>query len=232
MSDYTLENISILLDLSEEDRAAIAERCDFREYKPGDVIFEKGDRSSDIYFVVRGTVRVISAEGEDHDVPLAEIDEGDVFGEFAAFDGRARSGQAIAIKETLLALLSAEEFLFVSRSHHEISFAIIRMLISRIRTANERFTELAVLPDKVRICREILRLSRPNEDDPREFILQPAPSHRELASWTGTTQQVVNETIGWLLKSSILSRPRGEMRKFIVRDFIRLKSLCEFNRFM
>lgn len=232
MSEHSLRKIRVFSDLEEGMLNDLDAHCNFVEFDESDIIFDKGDQSTNLYCVLEGRVRILAVAGEDHDVALAEIDSGELFGEFAAFDKRSRSGQAVAVGTSVLGIIEGDQFIELCRKYPDISFAIIRMLIDRIRTSNERFTELSLLPDKVRICREILRLSRPHESDPHYFVLHPAPSHRELASWTGSNQQIVNDTLGWLLKSKIIERPRGEMRTFLIKDFLKLRSLCEFNRYI
>ena len=54
-------------------------------YKPSSVIFQEGEKSSEVYRILRGRVE-ISIEGNQKSVVLAQLGEGDIFGEMAMVD--------------------------------------------------------------------------------------------------------------------------------------------------
>ena len=57
-----------------------------RVHEPNDVIISAGDFSSELYYVVRGSVVVQFEDSEGHEIILAYLHEGEMFGEIGLFD--------------------------------------------------------------------------------------------------------------------------------------------------
>lgn len=76
-------------------------------FKQGDTIIQIGDRPNGIYYLARGKVRVQDQEG----TTIAELSEGDIFGEMAYFspEGR-RSATVIAVTDIAVRRISSEDF--------------------------------------------------------------------------------------------------------------------------
>ncbi len=64
----------------------------FREYRAGETILREGDRDTWVYYLVSGTVRVLSQEAE-----VAVLDRyGEIFGEMGPLRGRPRNATVVA----------------------------------------------------------------------------------------------------------------------------------------
>ena len=59
-----LQNVQILIELSEGDLAAVAERLKHVQYQSDELIFSQGDEGDNLYFIQRGRVRVIRFDEE------------------------------------------------------------------------------------------------------------------------------------------------------------------------
>ncbi|PKN64893.1 MAG: hypothetical protein CVU57_12240 [Deltaproteobacteria bacterium HGW-Deltaproteobacteria-15] len=93
-------------------------RLEWREKE--EVIIEKGSRPDGVYFLAKGRVRVVDAEGR----VIAVVNEGDVFGEMAYFPTEnVRNATVIADSELVLHRISGEDF---------VKFPAIRNLFERI----------------------------------------------------------------------------------------------------
>ncbi len=54
----------------------------------GQTLFDEGETSRDVYFILEGKVRIYCYSQADRDVVLVDIEAGGVFGELAALDGQ------------------------------------------------------------------------------------------------------------------------------------------------
>jgi len=72
-----------------------------RIYLPGQTIFKQGERGDCMYFIEKGTVRLLrtDANGESE---IGKVQAGGIFGEMALIDDKPRSATAIAVDETVL----------------------------------------------------------------------------------------------------------------------------------
>jgi voltage-gated potassium channel len=62
-------------------------------FTPNDIVFHAGDQAEEMYFIIKGTMQVISADG----TILAVLTEGAFFGEMALFMNRTRSATISAL---------------------------------------------------------------------------------------------------------------------------------------
>ncbi|GAB4272169.1 MAG: hypothetical protein Kow0029_10560 [Candidatus Rifleibacteriota bacterium] len=101
-----ISRIDFLAVLSINDRQFIAERLEESWYETGEEIVVEGAFDSDFFIIDRGRVSVfISKLGSK---PVAELIEGDFFGEMSLLTGERRSATVIAKTETRLLKLSRD----------------------------------------------------------------------------------------------------------------------------
>jgi len=109
--------------LNEIARLAVVERL------PQDtVVFEKGDLGTKLYAILSGQVRV-----HDGQQTLAQLGQGEIFGEMAAIDTQPRSASVTAEQDVLLLSLDQEQLLTLMSQQPEISLGVLRALSRRFR---------------------------------------------------------------------------------------------------
>lgn len=84
---------------------------------PGDHVFEVGDEGKEMYFIVKGNLRVISKEGK----LLTVLSDGDFFGEVALFKNEPRNASVEAVGYCDLYILEKKEFDQVLGKYPEIA---------------------------------------------------------------------------------------------------------------
>ena len=106
-------------------------------FQPGQVIFREGESSQEAYRILRGRVEIsILADGKP--VILAQLGEGDIFGEMAMVDERPRSASAQALEVTECEVLTPENFNESVLSRPEVLIPYMASFFERLRTANDR----------------------------------------------------------------------------------------------
>ena len=106
-------------------------------FQPGQMIFREGDTTQEAYRILKGRVE-ISIAGEGKSVILAQLGEGDIFGEMAMVDERPRSASAQALEVTECEVLTAENFNEAVLQRPEILVPYLASFFERLRTANDR----------------------------------------------------------------------------------------------
>ena len=106
-------------------------------FQPGQMIFREGDTTQEAYRILKGRVE-ISIAGEAKAVILAQLGEGDIFGEMAMVDERPRSASAQALEVTECEVLTAENFNEAVLQRPEILIPYLASFFERLRTANDR----------------------------------------------------------------------------------------------
>jgi len=100
-------------------------------------LFKQGDKGDAMYLIESGRVRITIRDDDDQEVTLAELAQGDFFGEMAIIDGRQRSADAKVIEDARFAILSRESFLSFVRSNPDVALEMLSALTERLRRTDE-----------------------------------------------------------------------------------------------
>jgi CRP/FNR family cyclic AMP-dependent transcriptional regulator len=139
-SQMTLEALrSVPLFGSLDDQAAIDLRNLLAEQNVArnTRLFRHGDKGDAMYLIESGRVRISIQDQEQNEVVLAELAQGDFFGEMSLIDGRQRSADAHVIEDGRLAILSRESFLGFVRHNPEVALKMLSALTDRLRRTDE-----------------------------------------------------------------------------------------------
>lgn len=183
----------------------IEQQCTWRRLAVGEQVFDRNSDTLDVYFVVEGSVRILTQVG-DCEVPLADVVAGNYFGELAAIDGLPRSARVVATRDVLLASLDRESFLACLIRYPRIGVRVLERMSRIIRTLDQRVTQLSTQGESQRVIGELVRLAEPDPARPDGWHIPDLPNHKEIASWAGTTREAVAQTIGDLARHGVVRR--------------------------
>lgn len=100
-------------------------------------LFRKGDIGDAMYLIESGRIRISIQDEDQKDLTLAELAQGDFFGEMSIIDGRQRSADAQVVEDSRLAILSREAFLSFVRSNPDVALEMLSALSDRLRRTDE-----------------------------------------------------------------------------------------------
>lgn len=109
----------------------------------GAVVFNEGDSGDCMYYIRWGSVSVFSAYGTSKQKKLADLSEGDYFGEMGLIDGEPRSATVVvAEKGTILERIGEDEFAqFLVDQPNKVT-AIIQQLSHKLRQTTKDYLEV------------------------------------------------------------------------------------------
>jgi CRP/FNR family cyclic AMP-dependent transcriptional regulator len=100
-------------------------------------LFRRGETGNAMYLIESGRVRISIRDDDKQEVILAELAQGDFFGEMSLIDGRQRSADAQVIEESRLAVLSRDAFLSFVRTNPDVALEMLSALTDRLRRTDE-----------------------------------------------------------------------------------------------
>jgi uncharacterized membrane protein len=100
-------------------------------------LFRQGDTGDAMYLIESGRVRISIRDDEEQEVTLAELAQGDFFGEMSIIDGRQRSADAKVIDDAKLAVLSRDAFLTFVRKKPDVALEMLSALSERLRRTDQ-----------------------------------------------------------------------------------------------
>jgi CRP/FNR family transcriptional regulator, cyclic AMP receptor protein len=139
-SQMTLESLrSVPLFASLDDTAAIELRnlLSDKIVPRNTRLFRQGDKGDAMYLIESGRVRISIHDDDKQELTLAELAQGDFFGEMSIIDGRQRSADAQVIEDARLAILSRDAFLFFVRTNPDVALEMLSALTDRLRRTDD-----------------------------------------------------------------------------------------------
>ncbi|HEY3041023.1 MAG TPA: DUF1003 domain-containing protein [Pyrinomonadaceae bacterium] len=139
-NEMTLEALrSVPLFASLTDAATTELRSLLRaeNVSAGTRLFHKGDTGNAMYLIETGRVRISIIDEDRKEITLAELAQGDFFGEMSIIDGRQRSADASVIEDGRLAVLARPDFLNFVRANPDVALGMLGALSDRLRRTDE-----------------------------------------------------------------------------------------------
>jgi uncharacterized membrane protein len=139
-SEMTLEALrSVPLFASLSDAAATELRAllTAEDVDAGKQLFQKGDSGDAMYLIESGKVRISITDEDRKEITLAELAQGDFFGEMSIIDGRQRSADASVVETGRFAKLSRKDFLAFVRANPDVALGMLGALTDRLRRTDE-----------------------------------------------------------------------------------------------
>ncbi len=205
----TLANIPLFADLPKDISERYARSCFWKDFNPNELVIDVDDESTDVRFIITGKVRIIQRIAIGKEVILAEMGDGDFFGELAAIDGSPRSANVTALTRARICIMPQKCFLDIMAESPHAALNVMRMFATRVRQLNMRLAEHSFLQAKHRLYSELLRLSKPRPGHPDQRSVSPPPIQRELAERIGTRREVVSREINSLEREGLIEKTKG-----------------------
>ena len=102
-----------------------------RDIPAGTVIFEAGESGTEMYGVVEGEVEIRLPSGA-----ARSIGPEQTFGELALIDSAPRSGTAVAVKDTKLAVINRRTFLWLVHETPTFALQVMSSIAARLRAVD------------------------------------------------------------------------------------------------
>jgi uncharacterized membrane protein len=90
-----------------------------------------------MYLIEEGRISISMKAADGNDLTIAELGQGDFFGEMAMLDGQPRSARATAAERSRLAILSREHFLSFLHGNANVAIEMLSALAHRLRRTDE-----------------------------------------------------------------------------------------------
>src|SRR5687767_8185000 len=137
MTLEALRSVPLFASLDDEAAAELRNLLSDKIVPQNTRLFRQGDKGDAMYLIESGRVRISIRDDDDQELTLAELAQGDFFGEMSIIDGRQRSADAKVIEDARLAVLSREAFLSFVRTNPHVALEMLSALTDRLRRTDE-----------------------------------------------------------------------------------------------
>ncbi len=137
MTVEAIRSVTLFASLRDEEAEELVTLLQSRPVPAGTLLFHAGENGDAMYLIQSGRVRIAVDDAEGQQIVLAELAQGDFFGEMSIIDGRKRSADATVIEEARLAVLSRQNFLAFVSSNSDVALNMLGALSDRLRSTDE-----------------------------------------------------------------------------------------------
>jgi CRP-like cAMP-binding protein len=216
-----LRRVPLFGALPDGQFSALARRLRTQRYKEQQEILSADDQTTDVFFVFSGRVEVRNYSETGREFIYSVIGGGEVFGEFAAIDGRPRAASVVALEDSLVCRMSSSEFLSVLSSSFDTALKLMQLLTSKLRALTDRQLELVALSSRDRVLSELARLADRGIKCGASVTIQPAPTHHEIAARVGSHREAVTKELNRL---QVLGYLRLRRKHIVILDMTRFRN--------
>jgi CRP/FNR family cyclic AMP-dependent transcriptional regulator len=178
------------------DPEALDQLCRYAKHstlKRGATIFSKGDPGTSLIAVISGTVKISISSAEGRSAILNLIGAGEIFGEVALLDGRARTADATANTNCEIFVIDRRDFIPFVRSQPALAMKIIELLCTRLRWTSDQVEEVILQNLPGRLASALLRLTEKHKLAPRGRTI--SITQQEISEMVGMTRESINKQL-------------------------------------
>lgn len=187
-----IRRVPIFSLLTNEQAQGIADAVVKRRYRRGELIVEHGKKSNALFILLTGRARVLTADSRGREVILAVLESGDYVGEMSLIDNEPHSATVRAEIQTDMLILGRAEFARCLPENSSLSYAMMRGLVARLRSADRQIESLALLDVYGRVARSLLDMAETIGD---VKIIRNKVSRQDLAKVVGASREMVSRVM-------------------------------------
>ncbi|MGQ0512517.1 MAG: Crp/Fnr family transcriptional regulator [Betaproteobacteria bacterium] len=216
VSTAVLRSVPLFASFPDEQLRALATLVTRRSAPRSSLIMAAGDATESLYVVISGRLKVMMGDAEGKEVILSLIGPGEFFGEMGLIDDSPRSASVIAIEPCELLSLSRRDFKKCMAENFDMTMAVMKGLVRRLREADRKIGSLALLDVYGRVARLLIDMS---ENVNGQKIVTKRLPKQDIAKMIGASREMVSRVMKDLQMGGYIEM-RGST--IVVRDTIML----------
>lgn len=169
-----------------------------RLYPGNQMIYRQGELAERFYYLKSGRVRIFMSSENGQEKTLTLLDQGNIFGEAAFFDGLPRVSSARTLEKSQIIPINREVLLDCFREEPMLAFQLLHLFSKTVRMLSNQVDHMTFLQADRRIAKILTELSGGRGGE------SIACSHEDLASMAGVSRVTVSRVLsefarrGWI----------------------------------
>ena len=216
VSSTLLKSVPLFAGLPNDMLHALASVVMHRSVPRTTMVIAAGDAVDSLYIIISGRLKVMMGEADGKEVILSIIGPGEFFGEMGLIDDEPRSATVITIEPCELLSVAKRDFKKALAENFEMTQAVMRGLVRRLREADRKIGSLALLDVYGRVARLLLDMA---ENVDGEKVVTKRLPKQDIAKMIGASREMVSRVMKDLQTGGFIE-VRGST--IVVRDTIML----------
>ena len=191
-NELTFPPKSFLGQINQDSWDLLSSRWRTQLYKSGQFLINADDNNRDVFFVLRGSAKATIYTDSGREVSFISVGTGDCFGEFSALDDSPRSASVVAAEECLAARIDQSNYIQLMRSHSDMTFSLLNILIGHLRDLAKRVVDCNAKNDDERLHDALLELALKDQRGEEDNVLIPrTPTQSEIGAFSFSSRPSV-----------------------------------------
>jgi CRP/FNR family transcriptional regulator, cyclic AMP receptor protein len=216
VSTAVLKAVPLFASIPEDQLRLLAMVVTRKSAPRSTTIMAGGDPTDSLYIVLSGRLKVMMSDAEGKEVILSILGPGEFFGEMGLIDDEPRSATVITIEPCELLSVAKRDFKKALAENFEMTQAVMRGLVRRLREADRKIGSLALLDVYGRVARLLLDMAE--MVDGEKVVTKRLPK-QDIAKMIGASREMVSRVMKDLQTGGFIE-VRGST--IVVRDTIML----------
>ena len=200
-----VKNIPLFSELSDEETERIERIIIKKNFTKDQIVLFEEDTANYMYIVYSGKVRVVKQSKEGREQIITIHKKNEFFGEMSLLDGKTAPATVIAHEESVIGLLSKNDFEQHLLSDERIRGKIIDLLCTHLR---DSWAMIKILSFDNAEQRIVAVLDRMHElygvVDDRGGIITVKLTHQQIANYASVTRETVTRVLNRLEKEAAI----------------------------
>ena len=192
VSTTVLKSVPLFASFPDDQLRMLVTVVTRRSAPRGSVIMAAGDQIDSLYIVISGRLKVMMSDADGKEVILSLIGPGEFFGEMGLIDDSPRSASVTAIEPCELLSIAKRDFKKCLAENFEMTMAVMRGLVRRLREADRKIGSLALLDVYGRVARLLLDMAETVEGE--KVVTKRLPK-QDIAKMIGASREMVSRVM-------------------------------------
>jgi CRP/FNR family transcriptional regulator, cyclic AMP receptor protein len=198
--------------LTSNELKSICLIMNFKTAKKGEIIYFAHEEAARVYFLKKGTIKIVEIDDKGNEVVKEIIQRGDIFGEFTLSDEESDE-YAIAVSDNVTCCsFKMDDFEKVLQSNPQLSLSYTKWIGFRFKRLQNRYSNLIFKDVRARLASFL------NDWAAKEGTLENGQqtiknylTHQDIASLICSTRQTVTGLFNELKDKGVLDYTRTEI---------------------
>lgn len=192
VSTAVLKAVPLFSSFPEDQLRMLASVVTRKSATRSTTVMAGGDATDSLYIVLSGRLKVMMSDADGKEVILSILGPGEFFGEMGLIDDAPRSASVVAIEACELLSIAKRDFKKCLADNFEMTMAVMRGLVRRLREADRKIGSLALLDVYGRVARLLLDMSETVEGE--KIVTKRLPK-QDIAKMIGASREMVSRVM-------------------------------------
>ena len=179
-----------------------------KRFEANSLIIKDNTKINGVYILKTGICQVYSLEQDGKEFIFTHLHSGEVVGEMSSLDDKPSSANVKAITDCEIHFIEKEKFINFFIKNPNFAINLTKIIINRLRIADEQIERLAFLNVEQRIIELFKSITIETQG---KYLVGPILSTKDIAKSVGATREMCGRIIRTLERRGILKFEESKM---------------------